>query len=100
MYCEYQIFKEYKNVCLLVNRPLKRNEKGKFYRYCKRGEENMKRVFKMEILIYGLVDSSEEFSIEELNEHLNKHTNEYVKNELADMLDIPKDIITVSSTYK
>lgn len=60
----------------------------------------MKRVFKMEILIYGLVDSSEEFSIEELNEHLNKHTNEYVKNELADMLDIPKDIITVSSTYK
>lgn len=60
----------------------------------------MKRRFKMNIVIDGDVDVSDEFTLEQLNKHLFDVTNDIVKEQLIYDLDIPEEIITVESRYE
>ena len=61
---------------------------------------DIKRKFKMNIIIDGEVDVDDEFTLEDLNKHLLKCTNEIIKENLIESLDIPADIISVSSKYE
>jgi len=60
----------------------------------------MKRKFKMNIVIDGEVDVSDEFTLEQLHKHLSDITNDIIKEQLIDDLDISEDIITVISKYE